>query len=576
MIQKKINKILSSLSSDDLLYFFYSVLFYEIFFKLTRRYYYAFENTLDYYFSFFGENFFYTSYSLLVLSLAVTFFSMLFNKLLSINYYSSNIFGFFIVFYLFKITDFPRSNFLYLLFLFPILFFVISKININYLIKFGILLIPIIISASNQSYYFEARENSFLSNITAQDFVYKEADVYQDRDEIYNNSNSIIEFRNISFNEEIFIKEFILCCENIKFDKTSGKPIGYLEKYEDKILYISATGDLFYMNLKNLIDKSKSNFQLIDTNFKELVKNEYLYGFDERFSWGGWESVRNIFYDDGYIYVSYIDEVDTDCGTLSILKGEADVNKVMFTKFFTLNDCIPRTSAEYTAAQSGGAIENYDESNLILTVGDFRQKKLPQDITSQYGKTIKINKNDASYEILTLGHRNPQGIKKVSKDLFISTEHGPRMGDEINLIDTSKKNNYGWPVASYGLHYKSKWGINFVFEETEDVPRYKKSHKEYGFVEPIYYFGVDKTVEHGISDVAIIENDEKNIKFMFGSLHHNRLYIASYDLINSSFNSLNSYNLKNRIRDLLKIDSSNYLGLLEDPARIVIISLNNS
>ena len=150
------------------------------------------------------------------------------------------------------------------------------------------------------------------------------------------------------------------------------------------------------------------------------------------------------------------------------------------------------------------------------------------------------------------------------------------MGDEINLIDTTKQNNYGWPVASYGVHYKSKWGINYVFEETEDVPRYKKSHKEYGFVEPIYYFGVDKTVEHGISDIAIIENDEKNIKFMFGSLHHNRLYIASYDLINSTFNSLNSYNLKNRIRDILKIDNNNYLGLLEDPPRIVRISFNNS
>ncbi len=576
MIQKKINKIINSFSKEDILYFFYSVLFYEVFFKLTRRYYFVFENTLNYYFSFFGKNFFYTSYSLLALAVAITFFSILFNKLLSVNYFSSNIFAFLIVFYLFKITDFPRSNFLYLLILFPLLFIAISKLKINYLIKFVILIAPLIVSVSFQSYYFQARQASFLSNITAQDFSYTEIDVYQDKDEIYNNSNSIVEFRNISFNEEIFIKEFILCCENIKFGKTGGKPIGYLEKYENNILYISATGDLFYMNLKNLMNESKSNFEIIPTNFRDLVKNKYLYGFDERFSWGGWESVRNIFYEDGYIYVSYIDQVDNDCGTLSILKGEADVNEVKFNKFFTLNDCIPRTSEGYTAAQSGGAIANYDEENLILTVGDFRQKNLPQDVKSQYGKTLKINKNDASYEILTIGHRNPQGIKKVAEDLFISTEHGPRMGDEINLIDTTSQKNYGWPVASYGVHYRSKWGINFVFEESEDVLRYKKSHKDFGFVEPIYYFGVDKIVEHGISDIAIIENDEKNIKFMFGSLHHNRLYIASYDLINSTFNSLNSYNLKNRIRDILKIDNNNYLGLLEDPPRIVRISFNNS
>ena len=61
----------------------------------------------------------------------------------------------------------------------------------------------------------------------------------------------------------------------------------------------------------------------------------------------------------------------------------------------------------------------------------------PQNQNSQYGKTLKINKNNGEYQILSMGHRNPQGIKKIQDDLFISTEHGPRIGDEINLIDTS-------------------------------------------------------------------------------------------------------------------------------------------
>ena len=42
----------------------------------------------------------------------------------------------------------------------------------------------------------------------------------------------------------------------------------------------------------------------------------------------------------------------------------------------------------------------------------------------------------------------------VDKDIILSTEHGPRGGDEINLI--KKNGNYGWPISSYGDLYFSK------------------------------------------------------------------------------------------------------------------------
>ena len=40
-----------------------------------------------------------------------------------------------------------------------------------------------------------------------------------------------------------------------------------------------------------------------------------------------------------------------------------------------------------------------------------------------------------------------------NKNVF-STEHGPRHGDEINLILEDK--NYGWPNASFGTDYVTK------------------------------------------------------------------------------------------------------------------------
>ena len=74
-------------------------------------------------------------------------------------------------------------------------------------------------------------------------------------------------------------------------------------------------------------------------------------------------------------------------------------------------------------------------------------------------------------EIWSYGHRNPQGIVYDSANNRLwSNEHGPRGGDEINLIRPGK--NYGWPVVSHGKEY---WGPVRVGESTTKV----------GMVDPI-------------------------------------------------------------------------------------------
>ena len=149
------------------------------------------------------------------------------------------------------------------------------------------------------------------------------------------------------------------------------------------------------------------------------------------------------------------------------------------------------------------------------------------------------------------------------------------MGDEINLIDTSTVNNYGWPLSSYGVHYDSSFGINFVFDEVSDAPL-NKSHKEFGFTEPIYYFGFDKVIEHGISDIEVIEVENNNLNFLFGSMHYRRLYLGSYNLIDKNMISLTSFNTGNRVRDIVKLDSKSFVAVFEDPARIGVITLGDS
>ena len=54
-------------------------------------------------------------------------------------------------------------------------------------------------------------------------------------------------------------------------------------------------------------------------------------------------------------------------------------------------------------------------------------------MTKVFGKTLKINLNNGEYEIVSSGHRNPQGLSKTKyKNIFISTEHGDL--EEMKLI----------------------------------------------------------------------------------------------------------------------------------------------
>ncbi|RZK80852.1 MAG: PQQ-dependent sugar dehydrogenase, partial [Pedobacter sp.] len=66
---------------------------------------------------------------------------------------------------------------------------------------------------------------------------------------------------------------------------------------------------------------------------------------------------------------------------------------------------------------------------------------------------VKSGAGEAS--IYSYGNRNPQGlvIHPLTGKLW-ETEHGPRGGDEINIIEPGK--NYGWPVITYGINYNGK------------------------------------------------------------------------------------------------------------------------
>jgi glucose/arabinose dehydrogenase len=118
----------------------------------------------------------------------------------------------------------------------------------------------------------------------------------------------------------------------------------------------------------------------------------------------------------------------------------------------------------------GGRMAFLADGTFALTIGEgFEYREKAQDLTSDLGKIVRLNEDGSvpqdnpfigqagvRPEIYTWGHRNEQGlIFDAQSGLLYETEHGPRGGDELNIIVAHK--NYGWPVITYGMDYSGAY-----------------------------------------------------------------------------------------------------------------------
>lgn len=108
---------------------------------------------------------------------------------------------------------------------------------------------------------------------------------------------------------------------------------------------------------------------------------------------------------------------------------------------------------------------------LYMSVGDRGHRPTGQDLQTHAGKILRLHldgkvpkdnpfvgRKDALPEIWSYGHRNPQGLfYDAQRGVLWSIEHGPRGGDEINVI--VKGGNYGWAVVSHGKEYISPFRV---------------------------------------------------------------------------------------------------------------------
>jgi len=119
-----------------------------------------------------------------------------------------------------------------------------------------------------------------------------------------------------------------------------------------------------------------------------------------------------------------------------------------------------------TGLNLGCRIAQANDGNLFLTLGDhYYHRNEAQNLANHIGKIVRVapdgtvpagnpfaGREGAKPEIWSYGHRNPQGLLfHPQTGKLWEHEHGPRGGDEVNLID--KGLNYGWPVIGYGIDY---------------------------------------------------------------------------------------------------------------------------
>jgi aldose sugar dehydrogenase len=165
----------------------------------------------------------------------------------------------------------------------------------------------------------------------------------------------------------------------------------------------------------------------------------------------------------GWIYISYAglsEKADEKGGMTHIMRAKLKDNKLVDQQI--LFKGYPYTNA---GQHFGARMEFGSDGYLYFSIGERGEMHKAQSLETCNGKVYRIkddggipadnpfvNVKGAIPAVYSYGHRNPQGLAlhPITGEMW-ETEHGPKGGDELNIIGKGK--NYGWPVITYGIDY---------------------------------------------------------------------------------------------------------------------------
>ena len=253
-------------------------------------------------------------------------------------------------------------------------------------------------------------------------------------------------------------------------------PMGPFEKLDTtQYLFISKCGDIHFAKLDTEMVLTKTGKKLskfipgseestLESNPKNVVYCKDLSG------------VKDSLLINNALFVAYTVWDDQFNGVrLAVSEFELDKNtyELIFKREIYLSR--PAIKEPILGHQVGGKLAIGENDNtLYLSIGDFSKPERVQDNTTSIGKVIRIDLKRLNAEVFASGLRSPSGgllFDRESNELWL-TEHGPRGGDEINLIKRNK--NYGWPIVSYGTIYERDGMGNYYGNKFNSHEGYEK------------------------------------------------------------------------------------------------------
>jgi glucose/arabinose dehydrogenase len=188
------------------------------------------------------------------------------------------------------------------------------------------------------------------------------------------------------------------------------------------------------------------------------------------------------FAENSLIYLSYAGVDDDGRSSTRVARGRLAAGELEDVEVIFRSN-----SASAGGVHWGSRLAFDPAGDLYATVGERGNEDTAQNLSRHGGSVVRIKpdgsvpddnpfvgRSDALPEIFSYGHRNPQGLAVHPETGRVwAQEHGPRGGDEVNLIEAGV--NYGWPVIS--------WGINYSGTPVGSGEREKE-----GMAQPVYFW----------------------------------------------------------------------------------------